>query len=292
MISTICNEVIYPFTNFRAANLGNDLLCIELPMYISKTITKTTSIYQLRRVAKLFFDDIAKNCESDFAVAINRSLGELSSDHRLLIDKKSTEILKYLETNNPQAVIYDRLICCHQNSSNDPEFMTKLAIEIVQNTNSFVLLMNPNRIICHRKLLPSLNHFCLLSPFNSLPEDKVVDRIFATMYVRKNTEAIIFDFSDVIVSIKKAIHYRKRSISFINEFDKDVTWEYGSSLITNSKMIIFKIIVDKEAVYIHFDTRTMKAVCMGMSSNFQVKELFREYRDYVRYNKTFFDIFI
>lgn len=292
MISTICNEVIYPFTNFRAANLGKDIFCIELPMYISKTITKTTSIYQLSRVAKLFFDDVAKDCESNFAVAINRSLGELCSNHRLLIDSKNSEILEYLKSNNPHAVVYDRLICCYQNSSNDPEFMTKLAIDLVLNTNSFVLLMNPNRIICHRKTLHSLNHFCHLSPFNSIPEEIVADQVFAKMYVRKNTNAMIFDYSDVYVSIKKAIHYRKRSITFINEFDKDVTWEYGSSLITNSKMIIFKIIVEKQAVYIHFNTHTMKAICLGMSCNFQVKELFREYRDYVRYNKTFFDIFI
>lgn len=289
MISTICNEIIYPYDNFRVCNLGDDYLCVHLPSFISKTLGKASSFHQLHLLGSKIFGSVAQDNDVDLGIAINRSLGELSTDHRFLTDSSSHQIRGYIEKNKSSTILYNNILGCYESTNLDSDFMTKTSIEIVKNTNSFVLLMNPNRIVCHRKILPSLGKVFCNNSFNYVDEDIVAHQIINGLTIHKETESAVFSYSDVISAVKKVIEYRKRTISFINEFDSESDWAKNTSLLTNSKMLIFKLKVDGELVYIHLNTLNMKATCLGMGRSYRVKELIREYRDYVRYNGVYFN---
>ena len=289
MISTICNEIIYPYTNFKVSRLGYDLLCVELPTYFSKTITQASSLYQLKCVANYLLKDILNISGKELVVAINRSLGELSTDHRMLISCKNKEVARYIKNKKPHTISYNKHIGCYQNASNDPEYMTKFAIDIAVNTNSLILLMNPNRIICNRDLLHNLNKCFVDSPLNVLNEDLLLKLVFSSLYKSRNSDAKIVEFTDFSTSLRKIVSFRKRSISMLNERELTITWTSGSSIITNAGFIISKMILDHETVYFYYDIHSKKSSCLGMFSNLQVREMLREYRDFVRYNKIFYD---
>lgn len=290
MLSTICSETVYPYTDLKVCNLGSDYICVELPAFLNKAISKINSLHQLRLMGQYFFGAASQESGSKFIISLNRNFTEVASNHRFILPEDSSELIEYFKNNHHFDISYNRVLDCHESHSVKNESGTEISLEVLLNTESFILLLHPNRILCHRKHLPYLYSILSHRKYEHIDQDILVDRLFKSLVLSQPPKYYEMDFNTIYQSVRKVLSIRKRTIKIVDQNNEILKWGYNEILTSNSKAIIVRYEVEKEIGFIYVNTLTMKAHSLGMSSNYSVKEMFREFHDYCKHDRISFDI--
>lgn len=289
MISTVCNEMVYPYTGLKVRDLGDGYYFIDLPDFLAKALNRVSSLYQLRLLGQFFFQKASIDSGVNFAIGINRCESLISMKHRFLL-QKNDEISNFLKAQRNIHVTYSPVINCHENESFESGYATNLGLKIVQNTNTFMLLLNPGRILCHSKMLPYINKILYSNNLNCLSDDMASYRIFSSLQIRKSEHNKVISYDDVLTAIRKILPYRRCSLMILDHCELDLQWNSNQSLFTNASEIIVKYVSYGVTGFIHLDTQSLKPKNLGVGSNYVVQEMLREFRDRCRYNKFYYKI--